>query len=125
MIDTKQWIELCKMHRVAFCFWFGFAIYMTLYCLFSKHSDGVTLIYYKAASYWLTSQNVYLDTCPAFVYFPQSAVLFLPFALFPFKISNVLWHLFLTGMFASSLLALVTITSFPKKTNLLRIIDNY
>jgi hypothetical protein len=116
MRNQKQILELYTTHRASVLFWIGVAIYLSIKCLFSKHPEGVTLIYYKAASYWLNSQNVYLDTCPAFVYFPQSAVLFSPLALLPFKICNIVWRVLLTTLFSSSLLMLVHITSFPKKT---------
>ncbi len=54
--------------------------------------------YYDAALHWLNGQHLYTGQGGGFIYLPQSAVLYTPFALFPFWLSEVLWRLVNWGL---------------------------
>jgi hypothetical protein len=58
----------------------------------------VTTVYWKAARQWWHSEDMYgskeatLEGLHGFLYFPQAAVLFTPFAFFPETVAEVLWR---------------------------------
>ena len=60
---------------------------------------------YRAASLsWISGQHLYDSSgVGGFVYFPQSAVLFIPFALFSPALGDILWRLGMIAVFAAGL----------------------
>jgi len=60
--------------------------------------------YRLAALNWIAGQGLYDGTgVGGFVYFPQAAILFVPFALLPQAVSEILWRLIIIGTFAVGL----------------------
>lgn len=65
----------------------------------ADHSN-VFWIYRGGAMHWLQAIPLYDGSGHGFIYLPQSAALFTPFALLPETLSGVLWRLVNTGTFA-------------------------
>ncbi len=61
---------------------------------------SVTNHYWGAALNWLAGQPIYGARGVGFIYLPQSAVLFIPFALLPSLVREVLWRVLSIGVLA-------------------------
>ncbi len=68
----------------------------------------VTGSYWSAAENWLNGQPLYNGSGTGFIYLPQSAVLFIPFAVISPVLRDVLWRLATIGTFAWGLERLAT-----------------
>ncbi len=67
-------------------------------------SRSIVHIYRFAALSWASGTRIYeLSGIGGFTYFPQAAILFLPFALLPHSMGEVLWRLVSIGVFAFGL----------------------
>lgn len=67
-------------------------------------SRSVVSAYRTAAVNWFSGQGLYDGSgVGGFVYFPQAAILFAPFAMIPQTTGEVLWRLLNTGVFALGL----------------------
>ncbi len=75
-----------------------FVVVSTLIALGSQHS--VTPSYWRAAENWLAGQALYDGTGRGFIYLPQSAVLFVPFAVLPPLFREIVWRFVTIGFFA-------------------------
>lgn len=85
--------------RAAWAGWAAlFVVVATLILSGSKRS--VVDDYLRGAQAWLSSEPVYHKGGYGFVYPPQSAVAFVPFALLPDRACEVVWRLLTIGVFA-------------------------
>ena len=108
-----QWLS--RDRRLGYGLWFLlFVVASTLVALGSKHS--VTPSYWRAAENWLAGRPLYDGTGRGFIYLPQSAVLFVPFAMLPPLFREILWRFVTIGFFAWGLerLAATTQQRIPK-----------
>ncbi len=62
--------------------------------------SNVFLIYRDGALLWLKAAPLYDDSGHGFIYLPQSAALFTPFAMLPESVGSVLWRPINIGVFA-------------------------
>ena len=86
--------------------WLGWlALFLvTAALILAGSSRSVVHFYRTAALNWFAGQNLYDGSGVAgFVYFPQAAILFAPFAVIPQTMGEVLWRLVNTGVFALGL----------------------
>jgi hypothetical protein len=86
--------------------WIGWAalFLMVAAIIFSGTNRTVVPSYRIAALNWLAGRGLYDGTgIGGFVYFPQAAILFVPFALLPPALGEVLWRLVIIGAFAAGL----------------------
>lgn len=75
----------------------------TLGCFHIIHQhflDGVSKFYYDAAWRWIHHQSLYdfHDLGWGFVYAPSAAILYIPIAILPFKISEIIWRILSFGL---------------------------
>ena len=112
-VASMQWLS--RDRRLGYGLWFLlFVVASTLVALGSKHS--VTPSYWRAAENWLAGRPLYDGTGRGFIYLPQSAVLFVPFAMLPPLFREILWRFVTIGFFAWGLerLAATTQQRIPK-----------
>ena len=86
--------------------WFGWlALFLaTAAMVLAGSNRSVVPAYRTAAMNWFAGQGIYDGTgVGGFVYFPQAAILFAPFAMVPQAMGEVLWRLVNTGVFALGL----------------------
>jgi glycosyl transferase family 87 len=118
---------LRRDHRVAFLVWLGLLIsVLAFYCLGPRRS--VTGAYAGGATHWMARLPLYSNDGTGFIYLPQAAVIFVPFASLPIPLGDVLWRCLTVGVFVwgvgrlsglaeradnSSLFALVTLIAAP------------
>lgn len=72
-------------------------------------SRTVTPHYIDAALHWFQGQDLYDHTGTGFIYLPQAAILYTPFAWLPFTVSETLWRILSIGMLAWSVLSLASL----------------
>ena len=94
--------------------WILVACYLVSYSLFSKDTH-VSALYYHVAHNWLNSQNLYSGGIWSFLYFPQSAILYIPYAILPFKVSEVAWRLTNVILLATCLWKIVNFTPISNR----------
>ncbi|HLQ37962.1 MAG TPA: glycosyltransferase family 87 protein, partial [Planctomycetota bacterium] len=87
--------------RLAWCLWGAFALLIAAV----KFADPPVLgdvftIYHDAACRWLAGQPLYNGEGTEFIYLPQSAVLWTPFALLPYAIGGALLRVLNVAAFA-------------------------
>jgi hypothetical protein len=83
--------------------WIGWAaLFIVTASIIAAGSSRTVVPAYRIASlHWLAGQGLYDGMgVGGFVYLPQAAILFVPFALLPVVAGEVLWRLFNIGVFA-------------------------
>lgn len=86
--------------------WIGWAaLFLMVAAIIVSGTDRTVVPSYRiAALNWLAGRGLYDGTgVGGFVYFPQAAVLFVPFALLPQALGEVLWRFIIIGTFAAGL----------------------
>lgn len=78
---------------LSFILWLIYFFVIVFIICFSQHPRTVTPNYYHAALHWIAGENLYDGTGTGFIYLPQAAILYIPLALLPFKLSEILWRL--------------------------------
>jgi alpha-1,2-mannosyltransferase len=81
------------------------ALFLTISAIIAVSGKrSVVPEYRNAAHNWIVGQHLYDRTgVGGFVYFPQAAVLYIPFALFPTTVGEILWRLVMVSVFSLSL----------------------
>jgi alpha-1,2-mannosyltransferase len=83
--------------------WIGWAVLAMATAVIIASGSGRTVVpaYREGAVYWMAGTKLYWHLgVGGFVYLPQAAVLFIPFALLPVKAGEVLWRFVIIGVFA-------------------------
>lgn len=83
--------------------WIGWIVLflVTAAIIASGSARTVVPAYREGAVYWMSGTTIYAHPgVGGFVYLPQAAVLFIPFALLPPVVGEVLWRLVNIGVFA-------------------------
>src|SRR5882724_11171861 len=62
---------------------------------------SVSCHYCAAAQHWFAGQDLYGDDGHGFLYFPQAAILYAPFAFLPGPAGEVMWRVAIVFTFAS------------------------
>ena len=91
------------MIRASHTIWAIFALFI---CALTLHNAGhhtVTLSYLHAAQHWLAGTPLYNGEGNDYIYFPQGAIFYIPFAKLPFALSETIWRLMSMGLLAYSL----------------------
>src|SRR5574342_1221038 len=86
--------------------WIGWAaLFLMVASIIVSGTDRTVVPSYRiAALNWLAGRGLYDGTgVGGFVYFPQAAILFVPFALLPQALGEVLWRFIIIGTFAAGL----------------------
>lgn len=95
--------------RAAWCSWAAVMFVVSLIIL-AGNKVTVTGIYRAAAHAWCSGQDVYINTGGGFLYLPSSAVLFVPFAVLPLPLGDILWQLASIGTFAFGVRRIATLS---------------
>jgi hypothetical protein len=86
--------------------WFGWtALFLVIAAMIIAGNTRVAIpAYWKAAVNWVNGLDLYDGSgVGGFVYLPQAAILFIPFALLPRVLCEVLWRVVNIGTFAAGL----------------------
>jgi alpha-1,2-mannosyltransferase len=104
-----QWeVTLSAVYKKS-AMWIAVAGWIVLFVAVSamivvNGNRSVVPAYRTAALSWISGQHLYDSKgVGGFVYLPQSAVLFVPFALFPPTVGEILWRLGMIAVFAAGL----------------------
>jgi hypothetical protein len=76
-----------------------------------KRENHVVAAYYEAARAWWSSKEIYGTSGGGFLYLPQAAMLFAPFAFLPTKVGEACWRLICLGLCALALRRLSRLSS--------------
>jgi alpha-1,2-mannosyltransferase len=104
--DADVKISLLADRRAVWSAWGGWAVMFLAAVAIILHdsSRSVVPIYRFAALQWTAGQRMYeLSGIGGFTYFPQAAILFVPFAMLPPVLGEALWRLASIGVFAAGL----------------------
>ena len=89
--------------------WASFTIVMAVLAFTRpKHVIGA---YYEGVQNWWSSHEIYSNTGTGFLYLPQAAILFSPFALLPAKLGEATWRIVSLALFALALRRLSRLAS--------------
>lgn len=86
--------------RNAWGIWIALAIGICILSVATGFTRSVTGAYAAGAERWLASADLYRDGIHGFLYLPQAALIYLPFAELPEAVGGVLWRLGSIGLFA-------------------------
>jgi len=84
--------------RGAWVFW-GVLFAVVAVVVASGSKRTVTGNYRSAAEGWVAGEPLYNDTGAGFLYLPQAAIVFAPFAQLPHAVGEILWRLLTVGVF--------------------------
>jgi hypothetical protein len=82
--------------NVAMILWFLFVVAVCIIVGQQGEARTVTINYLDASNLWMHGKDLYNSTGRGFIYLPQAAVLFMPFAYlakFSFAVSEIAWRL--------------------------------
>ena len=84
--------------------WFGLGLFVTGAVLFSKKHRSVVPAYQLGATQWIEGKPLYNGLGEGFIYFPQSAILFTPWANLPEAWREISWRwtgiaIYVVGLF--------------------------
>ncbi len=102
--------------RAGWLLWFG---YLAVLSLVVAHAPehAVTPTYAAASRAWWEHRNLYdLQSVHGFLYLPQSAILYTPFALFPPVPREILWRAVNFAILVSSLARLASFLPRPSRS---------
>jgi hypothetical protein len=92
--------------------WAAWAIYsLVMVVLAFKREKHVVAAYYEAARAWWSSKEIYSNSGGGFLYLPQAAMLFSPFAFLPARVGEACWRLICLGLCAVALRRLSRLSS--------------
>lgn len=97
--------------------WLLMALFSIVAMSTSRSERTVLHAYRLGSTRWMAGEPLYDDTGHGFLYFPQSAVLFIPWAALPYWWGETLWRLFLVATLAlgtAAFLRAAQPTSWPK-----------
>ena len=98
--------------------WAGLAIFLVAFVIFKRnpHDFTVTYNYWDASNKWLMGEALSkTGATGGFLYFPQSAILQIPFALLPFRLAEVIWRILNISLLALSCFYIVKLwKNMPK-----------
>ena len=83
---------------------FIWVVFLLICTITSLHTGRtVSLNYYEAAWHWLSQQPLYTLSGGGFLYAPQSAIMYVPLAVMPFWLSEILWRIviFIPALYAT------------------------
>ena len=83
--------------------WIGWGVLFLITAAIIASGSGRTVVpaYREGAVYWMAGQTIFAHPgVGGFVYLPQAAVLFIPFAMLPVVAGEVLWRFVNIGVFA-------------------------
>src|SRR5258708_40254772 len=87
--------------RVTWIFWGVILLLGTAVVVCHPECEQANDAYARGASRWLAGQDLYAEGGMGFIYLPQSAVLYVPFALLPRAGEHILWRIVTIGLFAA------------------------
>ena len=76
----------------AWIIWVVFVVIICILVSLPSHRRTVTHNYRSASILWFAGGGIYTEGIHGFLYLPSAAVLFMPFAWPPFRVSEVLWR---------------------------------
>jgi alpha-1,2-mannosyltransferase len=85
--------------RIAWLLWVALFLFATAPTL-TSHIHDVTHYYGTAAQHWFRGEPMYDESGHGFLYFPQSAILYAPFACLPGSSGEMAWRAVILAMFA-------------------------
>lgn len=92
--------------------WLLWAIFILIIALLGSIPDHLRTVvpnYHDAAIAWLDSGPLYSGRPSGFLYFPQSAICYIPFALLPDRLGEAMWRIFCLSFLAGSLWRLASV----------------
>jgi Glycosyltransferase family 87 len=91
--------------RAVLTAWILWGLVLTILALIihGGNTKTVTPAYRQGATSWLQGTDLYLYQGEGFIYLPQAAVAFVPFALLPTEVSEILWRCLIGGIFTAGL----------------------
>lgn len=98
--------------------WGIFALVVFLLVWFWPTQRTVTHHYRVAAEKWMAGESLYTAGTEGFLYFPQSAILYIPFALSSSPAREVLWRAFILALYATAVWRLARMASSDRSSKL-------
>ncbi len=89
-----------SQQKLAWLLWLIFTVSICALIISTGHNRTVSLNYWLASNHWLHAQALYSLGGAGFLYFPQSAILYIPMGVLPFGMSEICWRIISLGMFA-------------------------
>ena len=111
------WPHFTKIERYAVFLWLLLLAGLLFYISYQPYIP-TSADYYYAARQWLSEQNIYqfnYEDSIHSLYFPQAVILYQPFAIFPFHLSEAIWRVFLVLLFSCSLWSFKNLIQFSEK----------
>ena len=91
--------------RISWLLWVILFLIATALAL-DGHGRDVSHHYRAASQHWLHREPLYDNSGGGFLYFPQSAILYTPFAVLPENLSEILWRSLILFVFAAGVFRL-------------------
>ncbi len=98
--DRSFWHR--KARFVAWLLWALLLAFVIGYTTTHLGHRTVTPSYWNAAKAWVEGRELYDGSGRGFIYFPQSAILQIPFAILPFGVAEIIWRLINIGLLSLS-----------------------
>ena len=101
--------------KVTFGLWFIYICAIITVFLLQHHVHTETFHYLDACKHWLSRQSIYNGKGTDFIYFPTSAVIYIPFVYIHNPFNEILWRIINTGIFMFGLYQFSMLASEEKR----------
>ena len=91
--------DTSKDRQVGWALWVGFLVIMCAWVTFGP-KRSVTPAYFFGAEQWVAGRPLYNPEGIGFLYLPQAAILFTPFAALPVDVAEIAWRVVSVGVYA-------------------------
>lgn len=93
---------MASLARKTWLIWVIFAVVIAVMVLLASSPRTVTGAYRSGSLNWLAGENIYGEGIHGYLYLPQAGILFLPFALLPHQLGEILWRAFGIALLAAA-----------------------
>jgi hypothetical protein len=102
---TRHFLSEERLERAAWFAWLSLIVILATGIL-AGVNRSVTYQYVWAAEHWLYGDDLYEPGGRGFLYLPQAAILYIPFAVLPRVPSEIAWRILSVGVFAAGVFRL-------------------
>lgn len=95
--------------------WIVTVVIVSVLVFIAPMKRSVVPVYHEAAENWTAQKSLYLETKHAYFYFPQFALMFVPFHYLPMPFGDMLWRILQSALFITGLWRIVNLSASTDK----------
>jgi len=104
-----------SLRNIGFSLWLVVVLAICILVFLAPMKRSVVPGYHEAAENWISHESLYFESKHAYFYFPQFALLFVPFHYLPTPYGDILWRLFQSALLVAGIWRMVNLSESTDK----------